>query len=229
MTMDANRRQLRERFIARLLEHGPSSVLDVGCGGGELLAACRAAGAVAWGVEPWPKPEAGAAGARLIAARAEALPLPADAVAWATLRHVAHHLVNPARALAELMRVARVGVMVAEPYYDLNVPSQRLGSDFDRWLKQRDRERGEPHRDVLPAAELLAGLGPGAGCRVSVESYLELTPWQRADVDSEVQSSVGERALAERERATLAPFLEASDRGDMTLAGTVIVTLRKRV
>ena len=224
-SMTRNRTRLRDRFIARLLQLEPRSVLDVGCGGGELLAACEAAGISAHGIEPGDRLPAGFATVR---GRAAALPIADGGVDWAVLRHVAHHLAEPERALAELWRVAESGVLVAEPWYDPEIPSQRLGAELDRWLKDRDRQRGEVHRDLLPAAELTAALPSDRTTRTTVECYLELSPWERQDVEHEVRQATGGREPTAEEQIGLQRFLQAAERFELTLPGTVVVTAFKR-
>ena len=99
----ANVADLRASFVKRVLEVEPATVLDVGCGGGAILAALREAGVLAFGVEPDPvAPDSpdlrpGARG-RIVQAAAERLPLPDAAVAWAAMLAIS-------RAIGETMIV----------------------------------------------------------------------------------------------------------------------------
>ena len=132
MWMDANHRLLASIFSDRLLALHPRSVLDVGCGAGLLLERCRAADVRAVGIEP-----------RFESLHAGALPFANASFDWVTMRHVPHHLEHPRAAFAEAWRVARTGLLIAEPWYDPTVPSQHTALAADRWLKRQDRRRGK--------------------------------------------------------------------------------------
>jgi SAM-dependent methyltransferase len=159
-TRAQNREFLLARFVARLLDQAPASILDVGCGRGDLLRRAADAGIQVSGLDRESETLAALAssGLDVHAGRAEALPFEARSFDWVTLRHVPHHLEDPARALAEAVRVARTGVLVAEPWYDRSIPSQAVGHEFEQWLRARDRARGEVHGPGFEPAELAAML-----------------------------------------------------------------------
>jgi SAM-dependent methyltransferase len=115
--------RLRDRFLERVLALAPASVLDVGSGAGELVTALRARGVRAHGAEPSPRH----AHPHLCDADGARLPFATDAFDWVTMNHVPHHLERPAAVFAECWRVARLGLAVAEPWYDLSPSASTAG------------------------------------------------------------------------------------------------------
>ena len=225
--MPENREWLAELFEARLLSLGPESVLDVGCGTGELVAALAARGVPARGIEPDPKKADAAREARRAVelGSAECLDLADGSQGWVTLRHVPHHLSDPRAALAEAWRVARAGVLVAEPWFDDGVPSQRLARELDRFLKRLDRARGEHHADVLASGEVLALL-PAEGER-RIECHVRLGTLRPEVLEQDLEEARGGRELGSEEQDLVAAFRRATRAGRVSLPGTVIVTAWK--
>jgi len=220
----SNRQRLAHYFQTRLLELRPRSVLDVGCGDGSLVRALRATGVEALGVEP--ARERLAAGGFTVCADAEELPARSAQFDWVALRHVPHHLPDLPAALREAWRVARSGLLLAEPWYDEAEDSQRLGLRADRLLKHVDRAAGRFHADCLGVNELVAEL-PALPRRVSARSFREqrlLTPdaW-----DAAWRASAGSEpppAELTAEKALLDSEVRA---GRVSLNGTLVVRIEK--
>lgn len=226
--MKENRALLLEHFARRLFSLTPASVLDVGCGQGRLLELCREAGIRCEGIDG-DAANVDACVRRDLPVRrgdAAALPFEDSSFAWVALRHVAHHLEHPSAALAEAWRVAAVGLLVAEPWYDQAFESQRLGLRADRLFKRFDRARGMFHADALGSEELVRLL-PGEAVDVALETYLEPRLCTAADFAAQAELSLGglepEPELA-RERALLA---ERAAAGEITLGGTLILRVLK--
>jgi len=160
-TGDENTSWLRTRFAARLLAARPKDVLDVGAGAGALLGILRAAGIACRATE------ADAERVRVlvrdgfdaVCADAAALPFADGAFDWVAMRHVPHHLADPARGVAEALRVARRGLLVAEPWYDDSIASQRAALAAERWTKEQERRAGRVHDDNHTAGDLLRFAG----------------------------------------------------------------------
>ena len=148
----------KQDLLAEVARFAPESVLDVGCGAGELLRNCISAGiARCVGIEPDLEAVAALKTAGLDArpGRAEALEFPASSFDIVTFDYVAHHVEHIELGLAEAMRVARRAVIVLDPWYDLSIESQRVAADFDLWLKRIDRRRGMVHDPSVTAAQLM--------------------------------------------------------------------------
>lgn len=225
--------RLAELFAMKLALLHPRSVLDVGCGRGELLAELAAVSVPARGVEPSAERAAVALEAGLDVRQAPAAPLHEDDASfdWVVMRHVPHHLDDPGAALAEALRVARSGVLVAEPWFDVSVPSQAVAQRFDRWLKARDREDGLVHGDELSLGDLvgaLTGRRPLDDVLIEAETHTRLEarpPGWLAQAAAPALADLAPDAPAAHE------FLEIqrdAHRDGITPQGTLIVTLRKR-
>jgi len=224
--MDANRRLLASLFLDRLLALHPRSVLDVGCGAGLLLDHCRASGVRAVGVEPQLEPLRESSAPR-VQADATALPFDNASFDWVTMRHVPHHLEHPRAAFAEAWRVARTGLLVAEPWYDATVPSQNMALTADRWLKRQDRRRGMYHADILSAADLRALL-PEEDAQCDVETHLALEQQDAGKLEALARESLGGATPTAEDAEELEGLLACARDGGLTLNGTLILRALKR-
>ena len=146
----------RVRFVSHL-EPG-SKVLEVGAGDGKLVAAMRAAGLDARGIDPSP---AAAAAARSIGVEVanvgiDQADLPAEAEDAVVVWHALEHLDCPAEALARIHGWLRPqgSLVVAVP--NLASLQARLGGD--RWFHQ-DVPRHRVHLTPAGATELLERSG----------------------------------------------------------------------
>jgi len=200
-------------------------VLDVGAGAGELVADCRRAGVRAVGVERHPRP--GADAAATVAASAFALPFPDAAFDWVALRHVLHHLRDPARALAEAARVARAGIALAEPWFDAATEDGRTALALERWANARDAAAGRHH--ALPHApeDAAAWLPDPGGWTLAVERVPGAGPRPLAEVEAELAARPAGLPGEPRERAELARLLERAAATGVARNGTAIALLRR--
>ncbi len=179
MQENANHAHLLNQFTERLLVRQPRSVLDVGCGEGALLQRCLAAGIPSAGIES----DAAAVhplqarGMHVVQAAAGLLPFGDRSFDWVTMRHVPHHLPDPGAALAEAVRVCESGLIVAEPWFDPEIPSQRSALAVDRWLKRQHRSAGMVHNEALSPDALRRALPASMDdFSIDVDIVLRLRP-----------------------------------------------------
>ncbi len=226
--METNRRLLLEHALQRLGRCRPASVLDVGCGEGDLLAACRDAGWPACGLEPSPADLARprAAGLAVVAGDAVRLPFPAGGADWVVLRHVPHHLRDPRAALREAWRVARSGLLLAEPWYDELDPGQRAALAIDTFFKRLDRRRGVFHADVLGSTELLALL-PATPASSETSTLSPRRPYLPKVFELDFAESAENLTLTPAEVREGDEHRSRVADGGVTLAGTLVLTVAK--
>ena len=162
-----HRIRLLEEFLEELVRLAPESVLDVGCGDGDIIRGLAARAIPATGLEnDTKKAEALAAeGLSVVLGDAEDLAFSEDEFDWVVLRHVLHHLPGAREALNQADRVARRGIIVAEPCFPESLLSGKVAKEFDEWLKREERRRGRCHHGNLTLPELVeelecAGLRP---------------------------------------------------------------------
>lgn len=224
----ANAAALRERFARRLFERSPWDVLDVGCGQGDLLELCRRADVTAQGVEPSKeRVEAlGERGLRALAAEANQLPFGDSSFDWVTIRHVLHHLPDPGAAVREASRVARRGMILAEPWHDRSEPSQELALRIDRWRKRQDRRRGAIHGPDLAPGEILALLPPGE-FEAELEIVQRYVPWPLELVDDALRDGARDLAPDHADQGEARALLEEATRRLPTLNGSAILVLTR--
>lgn len=225
-----NYSHLRERFADRLLAQHPASVLDVGCGDGALMLRCQAAGVPAIGIEATSGAlaELRARGLEVLHGIAEALPLADGACDWVTLRHVPHHLTDPAAAVADALRVCRTGVLVAEPWFDPRVPSQRTALEADRWLKRQHRRQGMVHEEALDTEALLATLPAYPTLDVEVDIALRLRSRAAQDLVDEAAPLLAALPIGDADHAAFAELMATIERDGLSWNGTLIVAVRQR-
>jgi SAM-dependent methyltransferase len=219
-----NADELRARFCDRLLELRPRSVLDVGCGAGGVLARCESAGIGAVGVEADPR----SAGAAAVIADAARLPFPDASFDWVALRHVPHHLRDPGAGIAEALRVCESGALVAEPWFDPEIESQRVARRVDEWLKRQHRRVGRIHGPNLSPAELIA-LAPGElGVEADVAIALRLRPRPLDELTAEAEPLLAGLPPDHPERRAYERLLREIDGAGWSFNGSAIVTMRLR-
>lgn len=159
-------------------------VLDVACGPGFLTMAFAAACASARGVDATPAfvararrvaSERGLTNVSFVEGDANALPEPSDAYDVVACRAAFHHFAEPARVLAEMVRVARPGgtLLVAD----------LLGSEDPQKARLHDRiERlcDPSHARALPLSELdamVAARGLAVARRATGELAYDVEEW----------------------------------------------------
>lgn len=230
-TADQNRAFLLQRFQRVLLECEPKSLLDVGCGGGALLRMLAEAGVPGIGVEP--SLEAADAAPRDVDVRpgsAYRLPFEDGAFDWVVLRHVPHHLEEPARAFAEAVRVAGRGVLIAEPWFETGLASQRTALALDLWEKERDRDEGRFHGPVLGASELLELLpsDPGAELEVELRTHLRLRCRSLDAFEREARGRLEGLAPDHPARSGLESVLATARHTGLTWNGSLLLIARRK-
>ena len=223
-----NVRFLRRRFLERLLAERPESVLDVGCGGGALLRSLGEAGVRAAGVEADERRVHAAREAGLDVTRGAGEKLPAEDGAWdwVTMRHVPHHLEDPAAAFAEAWRVCRTGVLIAEPWYETGIANQRVALEADRWIKRGHRRGGLLHADILDADALLTLFPSSRDWEADIETALRLRARSAEDLAAEAVPLMAGLPEDHGERAAFAAILDAVARDGLSWNGSLLVTVR---
>ncbi len=149
--------QYKQDLLARIEAVSPTSILDVGCGDGELLRSAAESGiqrCVGIEIEPDAVANLKADGLDVHLGRAERLEFPDRSFDVVVFEYVAHHIEHLERALLEAIRVACKAVIVLDPWYDLSFESQRVAYDFDLWLKRIDRRMGMIHDPSITAAQV---------------------------------------------------------------------------
>ena len=220
----------QQAFRAEIAALKPASLCDVGCGAGTLLAYAQSLGIAATGIEPDAAKvaEANGRGMDIRLGTAEAMPFPDGAFDLVTFENSLHHVTEIGRALTEAMRVARRGVVIVDPWFDLSIPSQVVGDRYERWMKALDRMTGMVHWDPIAAGAIAAACD---GATITVRHLLQLTP-----MSNEAFEYFAGRAQPHRESPVykangmdqeLAAIRAAFQNTGITEAGALLVTIVK--
>ena len=218
----------QQAFRAEIAALKPASLCDVGCGAGTLLMHAQSLGIAATGIEPDAAKVAQSSGLDIRAGTAEALPFPDGAFDLVTFENSLHHVTGIGRALVEAMRVARRAVVIVDPWFDLSIPSQKVGDRFERWLKALDRLTGMVHWDPIAAGEIA---GACHGSATIIRHLLQLTP-----MSTEAFEYYAGRAQPHRETPVykangmdqeLSAIRAAFQSTGITEAGALLVTVLK--
>lgn len=224
---EQHRAALREAFCAWLIEQDPSEVLDVGAGRGDLIRRLRQSDVMARGIES----------SEALVGLALELGLPVDlgeatsldekdgGVPWVSLRHVLHHVVAPERALKEALRVASVGVLIAEPLTWPSLPAHRLTTRLETFTRWLERRRGVHHADNLTPGEITSMLPPDWDVEVRAQAPLhKLSP---DDVRVMIDRAAGDQDLPAGDRDLADGLVESARLGLLAAPGTVMVLARR--
>ena len=212
--------RLFDRFTQRLLTLAPTSVLDVGCGRGLLVSRLAEAGVPATGIDP----AATGDDPQIRKGVATDLPFADNAFEWVTLRHVPHHLPDLAGALKECVRVARQGLLIAEPWFDLTDPLQQIAERWDRWWKRQHERAGDIHRPCISLVELQAALPAGA-YNVEAEHYRHVVSINRDAITALSRPLLDALPEGHADRAEYATIDGLIRERGFTYNGTMIVTV----
>lgn len=224
---ELHRAGLREAFCAWLMEQGPEEVLDIGAGNGALLRALAAQGVPGRGLEPDPTRAAAAREEGLDVQPSSGEHLASDdrSVDWITLRHVLHHIIVPERVMLEALRVARRGIMLAEPLSWTELPAHNLTARLEAFTRGLERQRGVHHADDLTAGELTSWFPQG--WQVEVRVHAPLHTLHEADVRAMIARAAGADPLSPADAEYAESFVASARLGLLAAPGTVMVCARR--
>jgi ubiquinone/menaquinone biosynthesis C-methylase UbiE len=219
----------QQRFEALLCALKPRSVLDVGCGEGGLVQAASKWAKRVEGVDVDRAcvEKARKKGLAVREARAEALPFADGEFDVVVSQYAAHHVADSVQVTQEMLRVARIGVLILDVWYDATVPTQAASIRFDKWFKRIDEDNGMVHRPALSAHDIAGPLLNDPRYRSGIEHWLvnDISPWDECMEYAREQLA---RSLhRERDEAEWAAIEAEGRRTGFGTEGAVVVTLLK--
>lgn len=228
--IDPNYLWLAERFCARLFAERPVSVLDVGCGTGHVVGRCYEHDVPALGLD-WSRKKLAlvrAAGFRCARAPAAPLPVRDGAFDWVAIRHVLHHVPDPRAAVAEACRVARTGLLLAEPWFDQGLSTQVVSKRAQDWIKAQERRHGGHHAPAIDHHGLLRLLPAGRIASWEIEHHFRLWPLPVERFHEHAARWLERLPAGDPERAAHDAIVRDLATHGLTDCGTVILTVRLR-
>ena len=228
----ANHVWLIAQFASVVGRYKPASILDVGCGAGLLMKTLHGAGIKISAIDQ--------AGPKLDALREEGfdvqegtayeLPFEADSIDWITMRHVPHHLEDPAKAFAELLRVAKTGAFIAEPYFNRSIPSQRATDEYESWEKIQQRKGGMYHAENYSIGELMGLLPEGWEAEYEVDEHtcLRLRPWSLEEAEEQARGHLKDSPDDPAQSAELEDLLTIARKDGLSFNGSKILVVKRK-
>ena len=192
-----------------------------------VIRACRDAGVSGLGLEASMERALSSRG-RIVLGRAEQLPFRSGAVPWTVMRHAAHHLADSRRGVSELARVAKVGVLVAEPWRPGGEPAQATARAIDDWCKAHHRRRGMDHEADIPAERLADWLQAAGRFDICVEQISRPVDIPLSEVEQDLRSAIDDLPPEHEQHAHVAEWLVRAERTGVGATGTVLVIARAR-
>ena len=226
MSQTVNADFLRGKMLAHLFAAQPSRVLDVGCGRGQLLELCRGAGLAAVGLEGSAK-RAQELAMPVVRGSATALPFADNSFEWSIMRHVAHHLDDPERAMHELARVASKGVLVAEPWRPADIPACDTARSIDEWCKAHHRRQGMVHDTDIPGEQLATWLRGADNFELQIEYVSQPVNVEPAEIIDGIRSAIADLPDDHAEQAHATAWIELIAKTGFSATGSAIVIARK--
>lgn len=226
MTQAMNADFLRGEMLAHLFTAKPTRVLDVGCGRGQLLELCRGAGLAAVGLEGSAK-RARELTMPVVRGSATALPFADNSFEWSIMRHVAHHLDDPERAVCELARVASQGILLAEPWRPADIPACDTARSIDEWCKAHHRRQGMVHDTDIPGEQLAAWLRSAGDFDIQIEYVSQPVNVEPAEIVDGIRSAIEDLPAEHLEQALATQWIELIDKTGFSATGSAILIARK--
>jgi len=165
---------LEKKLVDRLIALKPKNLLELGCGDGRKLIYLNQNSDIhVMGIdiyEPFIK-DLQKAGIDAQIGDARKLPYPEKSVDWVLIANSLHHVANPNKMISAAMKVAKIGVIVVDPWYDKTIYSQELTAELSAWFKKLHQSLGFFHREGLSAGEIVAAIEDDIS---ELEVYYEL-------------------------------------------------------
>lgn len=223
--------QYRNRLFTLLQAANTKHLLEVGCGAGTFLRGAKALGFEVEGIDPNPKPIEALRSEGFVVrlGQAEALDFPDASFDAVVFSYTAHHLANWPVALQEALRVAKTGVFILDPWYDISLPSQVVALEFERWSKAIDRSTGMVHQDCMDAQTLLQPVANRLkNFDITLEHHLLVIEHNAAQLARPAQEQLAIAAQPLLWQAQLDSILNQAQEHCYSDDGAILLTLRKR-
>lgn len=221
--LDEHRQVLRAAFLEWLLSKNPTQVLDLGAGDGTLVSDLNDSGVSATGIEQ--------RGPSLERARQEDIPVgeglidgPTTAFPsseWITVRHVLHHVDDPARVLLRASAAAEVGILAAEPLTGDGFPRFEWMRRLDNLTRGLDRKSGMIHGPDLTASEL-ASMMP-SDWSIEIRAFAPMTTLPAGEVKVLIDRAARSMPLDDGDSKEKDMILAAARAGLLSASGSVVV------
>jgi SAM-dependent methyltransferase len=222
---------LDQRVVDRLLQLKPfpESLLEMGCGEGrKLLTLKHAHNMTVCGVDTH-EPSLSSltsAGVEAMACDMRRLPFDDGAFDWVLIANSLHHVPRPGDALREGARVARHGLVICEPWWDLSISSQRTTHALCDWSNSVVQSFGYFHRTGLSAGEILQLVNFNA-TSAEIHYELEIERWDVHEWLADFTPWLEKLSRDHYLRWRLKELLRTLPTGTATRPGQVVVVVRK--
>lgn len=229
-TFDRPQASYRERFYHKLISKNPGSVLDVGCGSGDLMRRLADDHIRAVGIETDQKMVDGLvkSGLSVQTGRAEDLPFEDNEFDLVVSEFSAHHFEDLGKTLSEGLRVARTGIAILDQWYDVAIPSQAVARRFDKWCKKIDTDCGLIHNPNFTPSDFY-GLLEGQDQKFQIEILTDFiaVPLSFDKMQSDADEQLAKLSEPSEAKTEFETILDQARKTGISDDGAIIIFVMK--
>jgi hypothetical protein len=216
-------------LLERAVSQRPESLLLVGSVSGLLLRSCRQFGvpAAALETDPGLVETLTRQGLPAMCWDRQRMPSGNKGYDWVTLHAAELDPASADDALREALRVARSGLVLAQPWFDLSLPDQELAATAEQWLQAQRLRRGESTGAVLSIDRVMRALPEVKRGEVEGQYVLRWRERPAADLRSEGEALLADLGPAAPQRRELAELVASVAAAGLSWSGMLVTLVRK--
>lgn len=214
-------------MLERAVAQRPESLLVVGSQNGLLLRSCRQFGVPAAALETDARlcEVLSRQGLSVMAWNRRQIPFANKSWDWVCVHARELDQDTADEALQQALRVARSGMVLAQPWFDLSLPDQELAANAEQWLLSQRHRRGEPTGALLSIDRVMRALPEVKRCEIEGQYVLRWRERSVADLRTEGETLLADLGPDARERTELAELLGSS--AGLSWSGMLVTVVRR--
>ncbi len=201
----------------------PTQVLDLGAGAGALVAELTDAGVNATGIEHSSQAleRAREDGISVEEGHIDGPTTVFPSAEWIAIRHVLHHVENPARVLLRASAAAEVGIIAAEPFADECFPRFEWTKRLEALTRRLDRRSGMHHEPDLTVSEIVSMVP--SDWSIEIRAFAPMTSLPAEEAEVLIDRAARGKSLDADDLKEKDSILAAARAGLLSPSGSVVV------
>ena len=140
---------------------------------------------------------------------------------WIVIRHVLHHVEDPARVLLRASAAAEIGLMVAEPLAESCLPRYAWTRRLEALTRRLDRRSGMIHGPDISPTELESMLP--SDWSIEIRAFAPMTSLPAEEAEVLIDRAARGKPLDAADSKEKDMILEAARAGLLSPSGSVVV------